>query len=100
MAFQKSQVTNLGRGRNLSGFEYCHQYSTQPGEVPSSLDVRPGEMAVNVADGIIYVGTGYSPPFAVKVVPSGYTGTVTVRSDSDEPLDMTYVNGILISALT
>jgi hypothetical protein len=31
MAYSKSKVTDLGRGKELTGFEYCHQTSSTPG---------------------------------------------------------------------
>jgi hypothetical protein len=37
------------------GFEYCHQVSSTPGEVPSAATLARGEVALNTADKAIYV---------------------------------------------
>jgi hypothetical protein len=54
MPYSKSSVTDHGRGKNLTGFEYAHQHSSTPAEVPTAADLRLGELAVNSADAALY----------------------------------------------
>ena len=75
MTYSKSKVTDLGRGKELTGFEYCHQTSTTPGAVPAAGDVKPGELAVNAADGVIF----YKKP----------DGSIAAAGFGDSPADGT-----------
>lgn len=56
MPFAKSKITNFGKGQDVDGFEYRHQMSTVAGEFPSQGELTAGEIAVNAADGVTYVG--------------------------------------------
>jgi len=93
MAYSKSRVTNPGRGKSLSGFEYCNQVSSTPGEAPAASDLQPGEIAINSADGkMLYKSADGS----VKSIPGGYTGIIGIF-DSDLSIvhQLTFVDGVL-----
>ncbi|NDE17082.1 hypothetical protein EBZ80_19350, partial [bacterium] len=59
MAYEKSKVSSFGGGSLDStpvvGFEYCHQFSRIAGEVPDASTLGEGEIAINLADGILYI---------------------------------------------
>ena len=59
MAYEKSKVSSFGSGSldspPLVGFEYCHQFSRTPGEVPDAATLGEGEIAINLADGLLYI---------------------------------------------
>lgn len=59
MAYEKSKVSSFGsRGLDappLVGFEYCHQFSRTPGEVPDPATLGEGEIAINLADGLLFI---------------------------------------------
>jgi hypothetical protein len=59
MAYEKSKVSSFGSGSldapPLVGFEYCHQFSRTPGEVPDASSLGEGEIAINLADGLLYI---------------------------------------------
>jgi hypothetical protein len=59
MAYEKSKVSSFGGGSLDStpvvGFEYCHQFSRIAGEVPDAATLGEGEIAINLADGILYI---------------------------------------------
>jgi hypothetical protein len=66
MAYQKSKVSNFGSGGlssspPLVGFEYCHQVSSVPGEVPDPGSLAEGELALNSADNVLYHRDGQFP---------------------------------------
>jgi hypothetical protein len=71
MAYSKSSVTDNGRGKNLTGFEYSHQHSSTAAEVPAAADLKPGELAVNSADGTLYYK---AVDGTVKAISAGSTG--------------------------
>lgn len=56
MPFKKSTITNFGKGQDVEGFEYRHQMSDVDGESPAAGEITAGELAVNTADGVVYVG--------------------------------------------
>lgn len=56
MPFKKSTITNFGKGQDVEGFEYRHQMSETAGESPASGELTTGEIGVNAADGVLYVG--------------------------------------------
>jgi len=62
MAYEKSKVSSFGSGSlgtpPLVGFEYCHQFSRTPGEVPDPATLAEGEIAINLADGLLYIKSG------------------------------------------
>lgn len=80
MAYTKSSVTDAGRGKNLTGFEYSHQHSNTAAEVPAAADLRPGELAVNAADGSLYYKT--TSGAVAKVGDAPVNGIVYGRKDS------------------
>lgn len=45
------------RDSDTRGGKIIHKRSSVAGESPSSGTLRPGEVGVNVADGVAYVGT-------------------------------------------
>lgn len=95
MAFSKSNVSDPGRGKSLSGFEYCHQNSETTGDVPAASELRQGEIAINTADGKLF----FKNAGLVKSLPSGFSGTLTVYDNSiDEIRVLAFENGILVSA--
>jgi hypothetical protein len=66
MAYQKSKVSNFGEGGlssspPLVGFEYCHQVSGVPGEMPEPGSLAEGELALNSADNVLYHRDGQFP---------------------------------------
>jgi hypothetical protein len=86
MAYTKSSVTDNGRGKNLTGFEYSHQHSNTAAEVPAAADLRLGELAVNSADGSLYYKT--TGGAVAKVGDAPVNGIVYGRKDSSW-VDMT-----------
>jgi len=68
MPFKKSTITDFGKGQDVEGFEYRHQMSTVSGESPSAGELTQGEVAVNSADGVLYVGKSDG---TAGVVPAG-----------------------------
>jgi hypothetical protein len=98
MPYQKSSVSDPGRGKSLSGFEYCHQYSNTSGEVPTAAELKPGEIAVNAADGKIFYENNQG---VVKSIPGGFTGTLTTYDTNlGQDFVLTFTNGLLISMTT
>jgi hypothetical protein len=97
MAYQKSSVSDFGRGKSLSGFEYCHQHSTIPGDVPAAAELKPGELAVNSSsfDGKVFYKNASG---VVKSIPSGFTGDIAVSDPGggDDQL-LTFSAGLLVS---
>jgi hypothetical protein len=93
MAYSKSKVTNPGRGKSLSGFEYCNQVSSTPGEAPAASDLQPGEIALNSADGKLHYK---SQDGSVKSIPGGYSGTISIFDNGlGSSHLLTFTNGIL-----
>lgn len=80
MPYSKSSVTDHGRGKNLTGFEYSHQHSNTAAEVPAASDLRLGELAVNSADGTVYYKT--TGGAVAKVGDAPVNGTIYGRKDS------------------
>lgn len=95
MPYQKSSVGDPGRGKSLSGFEYCHQYSNTTGESPSASEIKPGEIAINAADAVIY---HKKPNGQIGSIPAGINAVVTI-GDIVLGVDrqLTFVNGVLAS---
>ena len=92
MAYQKSSVSDPGRGKSLTGFEYCHQYSNTTGDVPLVSDLKPGELAINTADGKAFFRKANN---TVGSFPSGFSGTIQF-SDLDSNVHvLSLTNGIL-----
>lgn len=58
MAFEKSKVSRLSDSGAavppFVGFEYCVQFSREPGDAISPSDLSEGELALNSADGTLY----------------------------------------------
>ena len=97
MPYQKSSVTDPGRGKSLTGFEYCHQYSNTTGEVPTADELKPGEIAVNAADGKIFYESNQG---VVKSIPGGFTGSFYVYDPSAATeMFLTFSEGLLITAV-
>jgi hypothetical protein len=78
MPYSKSSVTDHGRGKNLSGFEYCNQHSTTAAEVPAAADLKPGELAVNSADAALYCKAADGTVKAIP--PAATTSTAGISS--------------------
>lgn len=95
MAYQKSSVSDFGRGKSLAGFEYCHQCSTTSGEPPAADELKPGELALNSSDGKVFYKNASN---VVKSIPSGFAGVfaVTDPGGGDDQL-LTFSNGLLVS---
>ena len=91
MAYSKSSVTDNGRGKNLTGFEYSHQHSTTAAEVPAAADLKPGELAVNSADKKIFFKDSSG---AVQSIPGGLTEGIQI-SATDFLHQVTIVNGLI-----
>lgn len=101
MAYSKSKVSDFGRGKNLTGFEYCHQVSNTSGEKPSSSDLAVGEIALNAADGVVfYRGTSgdvekaYSRPVVASIA---YAATVTADSSAGDIFDLTLTGNVTLA---
>lgn len=84
MAYEKSRVTDFGRGKQLRGFEYCHQISSTPSEVPSASDLRSGEIAINAADGKLFY-----------LKSDGTVGEVSGGGDTTGLLPMTHAKYVI-----
>jgi hypothetical protein len=97
MAYQKSSVSDFGRGKSLSGFEYCHQHSTIPGDAPAAAELKPGELAVNSSSssGKVFYKNASG---VVKSIQEGFTGEFAISDTggSDDQL-LTFSNGLLMS---
>jgi hypothetical protein len=89
MAYQKSKVSKFEGGSfdrlPLVGFEYCHQVSNVPGEQISPSELAEGELAVNAADGCLFVK---KPSGDVGVVPGavGFTRIVSITQAAYDAL--------------
>jgi hypothetical protein len=92
MAYEKSKVSSFGSGSLDStpvvGFEYCHQFSRIAGEVPDAGTLGEGEIAINLADGIIYIrgiggGVAAVGGTANQVVSSGGIANLTSGQQED-----------------
>ena len=93
MAYSKSSVTDNGRGKNLTGFEYSHQHSTTAAEVPAAEDLKPGELAANSTDKKIFFKDSSG---AVQSIPSGLTQVIAIY-DNNGYHEVTIVNGLITS---
>jgi hypothetical protein len=78
-----------------SGGKSRLKYSPVAGESLSADGLVPGEAAINIADGKILYKNHQG---AVRSIPTGYTGTLTVY-DTTLGADklLTFSNGLLIS---
>lgn len=96
MPYSKSNVADPGRGKSLTGFEYCHQTSSTSNEVPTAAELKTGELAINTADGKIFYKKANG---TIGAVPGGATISMVVYDD-DSAANRTLVfqNGILVSA--
>ena len=89
MAYQKSKVSKFEGGSfdrlPVVGFEYCHQVSNVPGEQISPSELAEGELAVNAADGCLFVK---KPSGDVGVVPgaAGFTRIVSLTQAAYDAL--------------
>jgi hypothetical protein len=73
------------------------KYSPVAGESLGADGLVPGETALNNADGKILYKNHQG---AVRSIPSGYTGTLTVYdTGADENKVLTFSNGLLISVV-
>lgn len=97
MAYSKSNVSDPGRGKSLSGFEYCHQYSNTTGDVPTASELKVGELAVNTADGKVFFK---SPSGAVSSIPSGLSTQITIEDLNATLHVLTFSSGLLIDYYT
>jgi hypothetical protein len=93
MAYSKSSVTDNGRGKNLTGFEYAHQHSSTAAEVPTAADLRLGELAVNSTDKKILFKNSSG---AVQAIPGGLTQVIGIL-DNNGQHEVTIVNGLITS---
>ena len=93
MAYVSSHVTNNGRGKRLSGFEYSHQHSTVAGEVPDASSLGEGEIAINLADGLLYVknsnGSVVQAGSRPKQVALTYAATLNTNAAAGDIFDVT-----------
>jgi hypothetical protein len=97
MPYQKSSVSDPGRGKSLTGFEYCHQHSSTAGEVPTAAELKPGELALNSSDGKVFYKNASN---VVKSIPGGFTGSFTVNEPvTGSYMLLTFSEGLLITAV-
>lgn len=95
MAYEKSKVSNFGRGKTLAGFEYCHQVSNVSQEVPAASELAHGELALNSADGKLYYKSGTNSVSAVSHGVSGFTGDVSFTDQNNNFHSVFMTNGII-----
>jgi hypothetical protein len=93
MAYSKSKVNDNGRGKSLAGFEYCHQYSDEPSEVPSAGELADGELAINRNDGLIHYRDSAGE---VKAIPGGVNTNITVMNENGDAIIIHVSNGLII----
>jgi hypothetical protein len=92
MAYQKSKVSKFEGGSfdrlPVVGFEYCHQVSNVPGEQIGPSELAEGELAVNAADGCLFVK---KPSGDVGVVPGavGFSKIVTLTQSAYDAITAT-----------
>lgn len=71
MPYSKSKVSDFGRGKSLTGFEYCHQVSGTSGDVPQASDLAVGEIAINTADLLLYFKSATGQVLSMPASPWG-----------------------------
>jgi hypothetical protein len=93
MPYQKSSVSDPGRGKSLAGFEYCHQYSNTTGDVPTAAELKVGELAVNTADGKVFFK---KPNGTISSIPSGLSTQINIEDINSTIHVLSFSNGLLV----
>lgn len=93
MAYSKSNVSDPGRGKSLSGFEYIHQHSSVAGDVPASAELKTGELAINTADQKLYIKAFNGA--VVPVPPNGLNQQISITDSQNTVHSFQFENGIL-----
>lgn len=93
MPYSRSRVSDAGRGKSLTGFEYCHQTSETAGETPSSAELAVGEIVINAADARLFFKAPSGDIRTVSenavVVPLAFAATVSTDAKAGDIYDLT-----------
>ena len=79
---------------NIRGGRILPKRSAVAGEAPSTGSLRPGEIAANTADGVLYVGKNNG---TVSQVSGGISGTFYVKDGDDVVYEVNVQDGKIVS---
>jgi len=102
MAYERSKIM-IGREITL-GPEYIHAYSRTAGEVPGETDLKDGELAVNLADKIIYgknssgqVVSYSESDWGTSVFALSFAATVNTDASAADIFDLTLTGNVILA---